>query len=100
MSGLDIFALIVLFVIAASVLGAVVVLARLPGQIAARRGHPQAEAITAAGWLGVLLGGVFWPLALIWAYGKPVSAGAQVKELQDRVARLEAQLATVQGAAQ
>ena len=38
MTGLDIFALIVLFVIAASVIAGAIVLARLPGQVAAKRG--------------------------------------------------------------
>ena len=100
MTGLDIFALIVLFVIAAAIVAAAIVLARLPGQIARRRGHPQAEAITAAGWLGVLMVGVFWPLALIWAFSRPRGGDAAFVELQDRVAALEARLAAGQGAAE
>ena len=99
MTGLDVFALVVLFVIAASVVAAAIVLARLPGQVAAKRGHPQAEAIAVAGWLGVLAAGIFWPLALIWAYGKPLSGGPALKDLQDRVAMLEAQMSAGQGAA-
>lgn len=99
MTGLDIFALIVLFVIATSVIAAAIVLARLPGQIAAKRGHPQADAIAVAGWLGILAAGILWPLALIWAYGKPPAAEARLKDLQDRIAALEARMSAGQGAA-
>jgi uncharacterized BrkB/YihY/UPF0761 family membrane protein len=67
MGGLGIFALIVLLTIIATILGAIVWLAILPGKVARRRGHPQAEAINVAGWLGILTG-IVWILALIWAY--------------------------------
>lgn len=97
MSGLDLFALIVLLVIAASVLAAAIVLARLPGQIAKKRRHPQADAIGVAGWLGILGAGIFWPLALIWAFTKPRVRVASVGDLQDRLAALEAQMAAGQG---
>ena len=71
MTALDYFAWVVLIVLILTVLVGFVVLARLPGQIAHSRNHPQAEAITVAGWLGALMVGVFWPLALIWAFTKP-----------------------------
>ncbi len=71
MSGLDIFAWIVLIVLIVTVLIAFIVLAMLPGKIAAKRSHPQAEAISVAGWLGALAMGVFWPLALVWAFTNP-----------------------------
>ncbi len=82
MGGLGIFALIVLLTIVATILGAVVWLAILPGKVARRRGHPQAEAINVAGWLGILTG-IVWILALIWAYTvtdgmNPASAGGGV----------------------
>ena len=67
MSGLDIFAWIVLIVLIATALVAFIILAMLPGKIARQRAHPQAEAINVAGWLGALAMGVFWPLALVWA---------------------------------
>jgi hypothetical protein len=63
MGGLGIFALIVLLTIVATILGSVVWLARLPGKVALRRGHPQAEAINVAGWLGILTG-IVWIVAL------------------------------------
>jgi len=46
-------------------------LAKLPGQKAAERNHPQAEATNVLGWLGLLMGGVGWVVALVWAYTKP-----------------------------
>ncbi len=78
MDGLGVFALIVLLTLVATVLAAVVWLARLPGKVASQRGHPQAEAINVAGWLGILTG-IVWIVALIWAYTvaddmNPVSA--------------------------
>lgn len=71
MSGLDIFAWIVLIVLVVTIIVAFISLAMLPGKVAKDRGHPQQEAINVAGWLGALFGGVFWPLALIWAFTKP-----------------------------
>lgn len=68
MTGLDYFAWFVLIVLVLSLVAAVIVLGGLPGQIAASRGHPQRDAIRVAGWVGILFGGVFWPLALIWAF--------------------------------
>lgn len=65
MSAVDVFTW---FVIVASAVILWVVLARLPGRIAARRGHPYKDAVTVAGWLGALFAGVLWPLAPIWAF--------------------------------
>ncbi len=45
-----------------------VTLAAMPGQKAAERGHPQAEAINVLGWIGLLLGIAPWLVALVWAY--------------------------------
>ena len=71
MAIMNVFALIVLVAIILSVISILVVLAMMPGRVARSRGHPQADAINVAGWVGILLAGVFWPLALIWAYYKP-----------------------------
>jgi hypothetical protein len=49
-------------------------MAMLPGKIARKRNHPQAEAISVAGWLGLLMTmGVVWVLAVIWAHIRPAS---------------------------
>ncbi|MFW2373837.1 MAG: DUF3302 domain-containing protein [Gammaproteobacteria bacterium] len=72
MTGIDYFAWLVLIVIIVATVAVFVALAQLPGQIAQKRGHPQADAINAAGWLGLLLTlGVVWALAVIWALAKP-----------------------------
>ena len=76
MTGLDIFATIVLILVIATVVGVLVVLAMMPGKIAAQRNHPQAEAVKVAGWLGMLTG-IIWILAMIWAYLKPPASDAQ-----------------------
>jgi hypothetical protein len=72
---LDIIAFAVFAVLLVAVVVIVVSLGQLPGQIAHQRGHPQATAITVAGWLGLATAGLLWPLALIWAFLKP-AAGA------------------------
>lgn len=68
MSGLDIFAWVVLIILILTAIVGFVILAMLPGKIAKQREHPQADAINVAGWLGAITFGIFWPLALIWAY--------------------------------
>jgi hypothetical protein len=45
-----------------------VFLASWPGRVATRRGHEYADAITVRGWVTLVLGAVFWPLVLMWAY--------------------------------
>ena len=79
MTGLDIFALIVLTVLLATIIAIWVILGMLPGRIARSRNHPQAEAITVCGWLGVITLGLLLPLAFIWAYIKPEAETAREK---------------------
>jgi hypothetical protein len=106
MTGIDYFAWLVLIVIVVAAVWLFVALAKLPGQIARDRGHPQAEAINAAGWLGLLLTvGVVWALALIWALMKPVaqpyaadSTPGEVEALKTRIESLEARLEAAGGA--
>jgi hypothetical protein len=71
MTFLDVFALIILIVLAATVVGIWVILGMLPGKIARQRNHPQAEAISVCGWWGVISLGILLPLAFIWAYTNP-----------------------------
>ena len=79
MSGLDIFALIILATLVLTVVVALVVLGGLPGKVARKRQHVQADAIAVAGWLGILTLGALWPLALIWAYTR---VGMDEQEVQ------------------
>jgi Protein of unknown function (DUF3302) len=67
-STLDIFAWIVLLILAASALAMFFIAGYLPGHIAKSRGHPWAQAVTIAGWVTLIFGFVLWPLVLIWAY--------------------------------
>lgn len=52
------------------------VLAKMPGEKARERNHPQAEAINVLGWIGLLLGVAPWLVALVWAYIRDDTAAA------------------------
>ncbi|NOR43593.1 MAG: DUF3302 domain-containing protein [Gammaproteobacteria bacterium] len=80
MDGLDIFALIILLVLAVVAVGIWVALGMLPGKIARSRNHPQAEAINVAGWWGVITMGLLLPLAFIWAYTKPENNHSEIHD--------------------
>ena len=104
--GYDGFTYFAWFVIALLFLAAVVIFVWLgmqPGKIARKRNHPQAAAIEACSWIGLLLGGIGWPIAFVWAFLKsgPVGADEQstedaseVERLKQRITELEKQLAT------
>ena len=87
MTGLDYFTFVVLILLTGAGLVGAVFLASLPGKIAADRGHPQADAIRVAGWLGLLTMGLFFPIALIWAYTRP-SGSQEIAALRQEVDRL------------
>ena len=73
-------------------------LARLPGKKAHERNHPQAEAINILAWLGFLMGGVGWVVALVWAYTKPVARAVSSEEIakvvEDVLAKRQSELDT------
>jgi hypothetical protein len=71
---LDAFAFLVFAVLIAVAVIIVVKLGQLPGQLARKWGHPQAAAINAASWVGLATGGLFWPVAFIWAFITPTTA--------------------------
>lgn len=103
------FVLALLFAIAVTF---IVWIGSLPGKIAVERKHPQVDAINALSWFGLLLGGVGWVLALVWAllraeaWGAPAEARAgdpRLAELSDenrilhaKVAELEARLSRLE----
>ncbi len=98
MSGIDIFAWVVLFVIIGSAVVVFVVLGLLPGKVAREREHPQVQAIQVASWLALIFGFAAWPFVLVWAYLRPVArpldtadtrSGMEIAELEARIARLE-----------
>ena len=87
---LDIFALIVMAVLIAVIIWLVVILGPIPGNIANKRGHPQADAIKALGWIGMITLGLAWPIALVWAYTR--SGEQHAAYLGERVAAVDAEL--------
>ena len=68
MSGLDLFAWIVLVILLVTLVVVFCLLGALPGHIAKSRGHPWADAVRVAGWITLIFGFALWPLAFIWAY--------------------------------
>lgn len=56
-------------------------LGSLPGAIARARGHPQADAVNACGWMGIITI-VLWPVAMVWAHLSPARQGS-VSALSD-----------------
>lgn len=65
---LDYFALLILLVLFLTAAGGVLLLGYLPGKIARRRSHPQADAVNVCGWMGLLTLGILLPVAFVWAY--------------------------------
>jgi len=85
---LDVIAFVVFAVLFLAVVFAIVALGSLPGNIARRRGHPQADAITAAGWLGIATLGILWPVAFIWAFLRPAGDSVQRPPASDEAQQL------------
>ena len=80
----DIIAFVVLGILFLAIVSAIVALGTLPGNIARRRGHPQADAITAASWIGIASMGILCPIAFVWAFLRPASnAVAQASQEAD-----------------
>lgn len=77
-------------------------LVRLPGKKAHERHHPQAEAINVLAWLGLLMGGVGWVVALVWAHTKPValvvSSEEIAKAVEDALAKRESKVTEAENA--
>ena len=92
---LNVFALIVLTILVLTILAVIVFLAMLPGKVAFKREHPQAEAVRVAGWVGMLAGGILWPLAIVWAFHRPADSG--MAALRERIRILEGELAKKKG---
>ncbi|QDU74272.1 Inner membrane protein YiaW [Bremerella volcania] len=96
------FAWFVIAVLFSVVVAAIVGLGSLPGGIAKQRNHPHADAINAASWIGLALGGILWPIAFVWAFipfGKSNSTGdGEVESLRKQVAQLQAELASLKNA--
>ena len=81
MDGMTYFALLVLLVLLAAIVGIWIVLGMMPGKIARQRNHPQADAINVCGWWGVITMGLLLPVAWIWAYTNPDNKGNKQAQL-------------------
>ncbi len=105
MTGIDYFAIIVMLILAATIIFIFVFLGMWPGKVARERNHPQAEAINIGSWVGLIAGGVLWPLVLIWAYLKPMqpqgtgAVQAADEDLLSHLNALENRLAVLEAAA-
>lgn len=90
---LDIFALVVIALLIGFVIWLVVFLGNVPGDIARKRNHPQSEAISALGWIGLITMGVGWFVAMVWAYYKPDASDSglqkRVDEMEDQIKQLQ-----------
>lgn len=93
------FVMTVLFLV---IVAAIVALGSLPGRIACKRNHPHADAINAASWIGLALGGILWPIAFVWAFvpfgNSTPAANRELETLRNQVAQLQAELASLKNA--
>lgn len=92
---LEAVALIVLLVLVAAAIALFVVIGRIPGELARRDKHPQAEAINLLAWFGLLAGGLGWVVALIWSRTRAGDAAVEAA-LEGRLAELESRLAKLE----
>jgi H+/Cl- antiporter ClcA len=90
---LDIFALVVIALLIGVVIWLVVLLGNMPGEVARKRNHPQAEAISALGWIGIITLGMGWFVAIVWAYYKP---DTEESDLEKRIEELENKIEDLQ----
>ena len=107
--GATLFAWFVMAVLFTIVVAMIVALGSLPGRIAKKRNHPHVDAINAASWIGLAMGGLGWPVALIWAlipFGHAVNGSSVAfQEVQPRetpprssdVEKLRRQIAHLEG---
>ena len=82
MTGLNVFALIVLLVLVGAGIAVWVILGMLPGRIARSRNHPQTDAINMCGWWGAVTMGLLSPVAYIWAYTNPTDKPIEIDVLE------------------
>jgi len=73
---------IIVFCVFVIVIG-IITIHNLPGKIARKRGHPQAEAIHICSLLGLIIF-PFWMAALLWAYIVPVFAPVELTAAEDQ----------------
>lgn len=102
--GATVFAWFVMALLFLLLVWGIVVLGSLPRKIALQRNHPQVDAINAASWIGLLLGGVGWGFAFVWAFlrtkpsghgegtAPPAASQEEIDRLRNQLARLEREI--------
>ncbi len=71
MTGLDIFALIVLLVIVGSAGFVFFLIGQWPGKVAEERNHPNKDAIKIGSWLTLIAAFPLWTVVAMWALSAP-----------------------------
>lgn len=65
----------------------------IPEEVAKERNHPQADAIHMVCLLSLVFGGLFWPIAFVWAYTRPnhmyVTTVEDPDHIQDHVDKVK-----------
>jgi hypothetical protein len=74
---LDVVTILVILIVVGVNVAFLLWLAACPGKVARERGHPQADAIGVCGWLSLLTCFATWPVAMVWAYTKPVNISVE-----------------------
>ncbi len=69
----NVIAWVVLFVAPITVIAVFWIVHVMPEKIAAKRHHPNKEAIHVLCLLSLVFGGLLWPIAWLWAYTRPVA---------------------------
>lgn len=93
---LDIIALVVIAILIILVIWLLVLFGNMPGKIAKKRNHSQADAILVLGWIGIITMGIGWVIAIVWAYYKQGGSDIGESDLRKRVQDLENQLKQLQ----
>lgn len=70
---LDFMTILIILIVVGVNIAFLLWLAAIPGQVARTREHPQAEAINVCGWLSLVTFFATWPVALVWAYTRPLN---------------------------
>ena len=94
--------LVILFVMPMVIGIAAYKLGSLPGEIARARKHPQAEAISVCGWMGIVTL-VLWPVAMVWAHLTPAGSAAGPSEgnsVIDKLRQASRRLAAIEASFQ
>lgn len=99
---LDYVALAIMFIVGLIIIYGIIFIHDIPYDIAKKRDHPHQDAIHVAGWISLLTLHVIWPFLWIWATlyrpDRGYGFGERVGRDEERIARLEAEIADLRAA--